>query len=379
MCTRIPASCAVACVWPTAATCGSVNTTRGARRPSSSCSRDRRVAQDVVGRDAGLVLALVGEQHAAVAVADRVEPGALGVAQVRVDLAPARRREADGLQPEPCRPRPAADRDEQLVAVARACRPPGPRARRAPSRVDARDLRVAADVDAVRDEPVLHRGGRRRAPRAGGCGGRPRGASRRCRASPTPARARRRPAPAPRTSRRPGAVLRGRRRAVRPRPRLGEPVDRRQRRVRARGEHDGAVGDQDVVADAHAPLAVEHRLPAHERDPARLQPGDLAESSRSWITSSRARAPAAASSSPVTASAAPGHARAPRRAPRPGAAAPWTACTRRRSTRRRRGDARRSRRAGRPRRAVPAHHLAGRAGPDHDDVVSLLGHRWHSS
>ena len=71
-----------------------------------------------------------------------------------------------------------------------------------------------------------------------------------------------------------GGVLRRRRRAVRPRMRVGEPVDRGQRRVRARGEDDGALRHQHVVADAHAALALEDRLPADDRDPAVREPGD---------------------------------------------------------------------------------------------------------
>ena len=100
----------------------------------------------------------------------------------------------------------------------------------------------------------------------------------------------------------------------------------------------------------------------------------------SWLSSLRCRSPhrgaparprhRAASRSPP-----PLRARAaPRRVPAPGGTAPWTACRRRTSTRRRPVRARRSRRAcvlGQP----AGDDLSGGSGPDHDHVKAVL-HGW---
>ena len=99
-------------------------------------------------------------------------------------------------------------------------------------------------------------------------------------------------------------------------------------------------GDEHVVADRDAPLAVEPRVAAHELDAALLEPRQLARvvevvdhlvAPREHGRRRRARR----SRTPGTRSSRP----AARRA----AAAPSTACTRSRSTRRRRGAARRAR------------------------------------
>ena len=88
-----------ASVRPTAATCGSVNVTLGTASPASN--RAWASGDDVAG-DAGLVLAHVGEQGPAVAVADRVEPAAVDAdgAELVVDLDRLAGLQADGLEPE---------------------------------------------------------------------------------------------------------------------------------------------------------------------------------------------------------------------------------------------------------------------------------------
>ena len=104
-------------MWPTAATCGSVKITRGESGPSAPCGEHAVVAEDVVGREARLVLAHVGEQRAAVDVADRVEPVVAGDAHVLVDLDRLAGLEADGLEPEVVGRGRAAERDEQPLGL----------------------------------------------------------------------------------------------------------------------------------------------------------------------------------------------------------------------------------------------------------------------
>ena len=95
----MPASSADSSVCPTAATCGSVKTTRGESGPPALLVEPRVAAEDHVGGDPGVVLAHVREQRAAVGVADRVEPVVPGHAQALVDLdRPA------GLEPTASRP-----------------------------------------------------------------------------------------------------------------------------------------------------------------------------------------------------------------------------------------------------------------------------------
>ena len=95
----MPASSAPASVSPTAATCGSVNVTRGG--PELSLRRTRVAAQDHVGGHPGLVLAGVGEQRAAVHVADGVEP----VVALRRPSGRRRRSGLPGSRPRLSRPR----------------------------------------------------------------------------------------------------------------------------------------------------------------------------------------------------------------------------------------------------------------------------------
>ncbi len=225
----IPASRADASVCPTAATSGSVKMTRGASSPSPC--RPRLLAEDVVGRRARLVLAHVGEERAAVDVADRVEPVVA-------------RRRACGRRPRAGRPGSIptirgrcprrwspADRDEQLHRLERlaaveldvtALTMPAP---------DAHGLGPEADVDAVLAQR-LGRPARRRTPPRAGSGARPPSTSVTCaaRASGTPAPSRRR---RPRRRARSGSPGRASPRSTSrlvQAPSLGEAVDRRHRR-----------------------------------------------------------------------------------------------------------------------------------------------------
>ena len=116
----MPASCALASVWPTAATCGSVKVTRGLSAPSLR-SGDL-AAEDAVGGDAALVLAHVGQQRAAVGVADDVEPVVAGDAQRVVDLDRPPGLDAERLDAEVGGQGAPADGDEQLVARRRSSR-----------------------------------------------------------------------------------------------------------------------------------------------------------------------------------------------------------------------------------------------------------------
>ena len=114
----------------------------------------RRVAEDVLDRQARLVLAHVGEQDAAVDVADRVQPVVAGDLHVLVDVdVAAGRLEPDRVEPELLGPRVAAERGDELLGVDR----------RAVVHVDAQRVAVlldlgrlaaGADVDALLDERV---------------------------------------------------------------------------------------------------------------------------------------------------------------------------------------------------------------------------------
>ena len=79
---------------------------------------DRRAVEDGIGGDARLVLAHVGEEDAAVDVADGVEPAAVdaGGAQLVVDVDRLSRLQPDRLEPEVVGVGPAADGHEELVA-----------------------------------------------------------------------------------------------------------------------------------------------------------------------------------------------------------------------------------------------------------------------
>ena len=116
--TSMPASCAVCSVRPRAATCGSVNVTRGAPVPSArSQSAAFVLAGDLVGGHAGLVLGHVGEQCAAVGVPDDPEPVVAGDLQVLVNgqVAVPARLYPDGVEAEPVGVDMPPGRDEQLV------------------------------------------------------------------------------------------------------------------------------------------------------------------------------------------------------------------------------------------------------------------------
>ena len=114
-----------------------------------------RVAEDVLDGEARLVLAHVGEQDAAVDVADRVQPVVAGDLHVLVDLDVAAALEPDGVEPELLRARRAAERGDELLAV-------GGRAvvhrdaERVAGPLDLRRLAAGADVDAHLHERLGH-------------------------------------------------------------------------------------------------------------------------------------------------------------------------------------------------------------------------------
>ena len=112
-----PASSAAASVRPTAPTCGSVKITRGDAPPSER--RRTSLPRIPIRREPRLVLPHVREQRAAVDVADRVEPVAPVDAERLVGLDVPAGLETDRLQPDVARPRPPADRDEDLVRLDR--------------------------------------------------------------------------------------------------------------------------------------------------------------------------------------------------------------------------------------------------------------------
>ena len=74
-----------------------------------------RARHDHVGADAGLVLALVGQRHPAVDVADRVEPVERGGAQGVVDLDGLAGLEPDGVEPDVGGVRVPAEGGDDLV------------------------------------------------------------------------------------------------------------------------------------------------------------------------------------------------------------------------------------------------------------------------
>ncbi len=83
-------------------------------------------AEDVLGRQARLVLAHVREQHASVGVADDIQPLVAGDPQRRVDRDRLAGLQAKRLHPERVRPGTATDRDEQLISCEASDRPPTP-------------------------------------------------------------------------------------------------------------------------------------------------------------------------------------------------------------------------------------------------------------
>ena len=67
----------------------------------------------------------------------------------------------------------------------------------------------------------------------------------------------------------------GRRLPVGPRSRLGEAADGRDHGFGPDSDHDRLPRDQELLGDANAPWPVESPEPAHERDPALLEPRQL--------------------------------------------------------------------------------------------------------
>ena len=368
----MPASSACASVLPTAATWGSVKVTRG--EPSLRRSPRPSRPRIVLGGDPGLVLAHVGEQRAAVDVADRVEP----VAAAR----PAAGRRSRGSRARRLDPDASPGRCRRCAACGRRRRgspPPRPRRRpRARRRPRSPSRRTDSPCAPVRTStPQLSRSASATCSPANGSS---RGSSRslaldqgdrRCRASTRPAPARRRPARRRARSCSPGTSLRGRRLAVVPgaRPRRGRRSAASPRCCRWR-RRPPCAPRSDVVADDHAPLAVEPALAAEQLDPALLQPGQLAgvvEVVDHLVAAVEHRLRRRARRSPPRRR--PARA-SPRPAARRGAAAPSTACRRSRSTRRRPGAARRSPPRGRRRRA--ARRRPRPAGPAPITIASKL-------
>ena len=96
---------------------------RGRRAVGAVLGRGR-VAEEVLGGDARLVLAHVGEQDAAVDVADRVEPVVAGDLHVVVDLDVAAGLEPDGLEAEVLGARLAPERGDEHARRRRSSRRP---------------------------------------------------------------------------------------------------------------------------------------------------------------------------------------------------------------------------------------------------------------
>ena len=148
-----PASRAVFSVWPTAATCGSVKTTCGDALAVGAVLGGRRVAEDVLARQPRLVLAHVGEQDAAVDVADRVQPVVAGDLHVLVDLDVVAALQPDALEPELLGARVTPERGDELLGVHGRAVVHVHRERVAVLH-DLGGLAAGADVDAVLDERV---------------------------------------------------------------------------------------------------------------------------------------------------------------------------------------------------------------------------------
>ena len=241
--------------------------------------RGRRdvLAEDRVGADPRLVLAHVGEQRAAVDVADRVQPLRAADAQPVVDLEVAARLDPGGLEPELGRPRPAPDRDQELVAAQLLAALEPQRhltalAARGGDRLDA-----GADLDPGRARARRRSARSRTAPRWRASGRRPRPRSTleprllHAWAISTPT------TPPPRTSSRSGHLLRpssprgSSTAAASASPSIGGtaaavPV----------ATTTASPAPQRVGADDHRALAVERAAAAKELDPALLQPRQLA-------------------------------------------------------------------------------------------------------
>ena len=334
------------------------------------------LAEDHVRRDARLVLAHVGEQRAAVHVADRVEPVAARACESSTSIGlPGSR--PTRLEADVVGVRAAADRHEQLVAAHRAAR-----------------LELDLDLAArrARDRRGLHaRAARPRRARAGACStwslgerllardqavGRLDQRDLRAEAAlglghldADHAAAEDRPAaPAPASRSWP----RGSSTAS---PRAGRRSAGSARSVPVATTTRPARDERVVAGHARGARRRAGRARARASTPRSASQGSWPESSRSWMISSRRvehRRRRRARRSPPRAR--PGCA-APRPAARPGAAAPSTACTRRRSTRRptRCGSTIATLSPASPRR--PGAHLAGGPGAEDHDIELSLAHR----
>ena len=230
-------------------------------------AQDRRLArpsEDVVGGEARLVLAHVRQQHAAVRVADDVQPLVAGHAHLLVDLDRLSGLQAELLEAEPLGVGCAPDRDEQLLAGERTAvlelerdRPlPSSRCTavaftpRTTSHPEAfqriLDL-LGGELLLARDQPRQRLDDRHlRAQRGVGTG--------HLHADDATAQ----------HEQRSGDRFRGRHLAVRPRRGLAQTRDRRHRGARPGGEDHRFASAQQLVADAGS-RARRRRRPARAR------------------------------------------------------------------------------------------------------------------
>ncbi len=256
-----------------------------ARRKRTVGAQRARPAEDPVRHEPCLVLAHVRQQRAPVRIADDVQPVAPRHAQPLVDVDRPAALQADRLEPERVRVRLAPRADQQLLAGERAAvleleRDRATRARlaagaalarRAPNR---RRGDAKHDLDAGRFERFAHLLGGEKLLATdqplGDLEDRHMRAERRVRLRELD-----RDDTAAEHEQRARDRFRRRRLAVRPRLGLAQPVDRRHRRGAARREHYRAARREQIVADAHAALAVEHAVTAEQRDPTVLEPRQL--------------------------------------------------------------------------------------------------------
>ena len=258
-------------------------------------------AEQVLGRDPGLVLAHVGEEGAAVDVADRVEPLAAADPQPVVGLEEAVLvgLDADRLEAELGGVGDAADGDQDLGGLDRAA---VARARRSTPAPPASTCSAWAPVRTSTPKLLAQRRRRpprrRRAPRARAGARRPRPGSPWCRATPRPGRARCRPGRRRARSCSPGPAWRWSPRGC---SRLGPCRGRRsaasRRRCRWRRPPPCA---RSGPRRRRRPAARRRSGPRRGRGRCPVLPARAAgpESSRSWITSSRRSRIACGSSSP---------------------------------------------------------------------------------
>ena len=320
---------------PTAPTCGSVKITRGDAAPSERSAH--LLAENRVGGEPRLVLPHVREQRAAVDVADRVEPVVARHPQRLVDA-----RRACPVRARPSRARASVVRGVRPIATssssASTVSPSSSSTRTDPFR----ETRSPRSRDARRP--------RRRAAPSSTCS-LANGSSRSIRRSPRCTSVTLRP------ERRPGLrhldaddaaaeheepsghLLRGRRLDVRPRRGVREPRHRRDRRRAARRDHHRATRGEHVVADLTRRSPSSRPWPRTSVDAALLEPRQhraVVEVVDDLVAAGQHRGDVE-----LARLATPGHATAPRLPARPAGGAPSTACTRRRSTRRRRAAPRR--------------------------------------